>query len=190
MSKIQLKIIPCSGISKLSNSNHHTSHPVTLCSVKTDYLHLLRNEYIYFKYFIKSPVNVLYFAYWRYCLFDFSGNKIFRERESLCRRKTQTDEYTKSRLQILLRLNLFSGQSRILFFLGCIMYLCVTDQWSRETDHVAFARTECVCFLCSPCKLISAGSWCWLSLQGEHTKLITLCNRKEIIFTEKIPSIL
>lgn len=83
-----------------------------------------------------------------------------------------------------------SGQSRILFFLGCVMYLCATDQWSRETDHIAFARTECVCFLCSPFKLISAGSWCWLSSQGDHTKLITLSNLKEKIFTEKIPSIL
>lgn len=58
-----------------------------------------------------------------------------------------------------------------------------------QRQHIALAYTECVSCVCSPWKLISAGSCCWLSLQGEHTKLIMPCNLKEITFTEKIPSI-
>lgn len=149
VSKIQFKIIPCREISKLSNSNHHTSHPVTLCSLKTDWFHLLRNEYIYSKYFIKSPVNVLHFSYWRYCVFDFSGKQTFRERESLYRRKIQTDEYAKCCLQILLWLNLLSGQTTeqdLVFSRLCYVPLC---HWAVE--HRERPRCIClhkICWLC------------------------------------------
>lgn len=79
--------------------------------------------------------------------------------------------------------------TRILFFSW--LWSIPLCHWPVEhRDHIAFAYTECVWYMCSPRKLIPGGSWCWLSLQDEHTKLITLCNLKEVIFTEKIPSVL